>query len=496
MFRLDKESAAKRKERQIAAMGTSTPLSNPTQSERSRLGRDAIASNSNSWTARLEAESTNETSVGPDRPPSLREQAVIWKPRRPSAYSIGPESELKPTSGRRTSLARLSTGSKALVNRTPTAPTPSKRRWTDAINEEAETTYGARREQTRRLSLPAIIQGLENMTGNTGLFHHINRISVQSHLSPRMPSSRFSWMSKTRSITGSNVYSPDSPTSNLDGPIPYRPDPDYESFYHDPQPDVLSRMRTEGLIAMAALMEAKAASMSDEEAEAHLLSKLEQKADLATSHANTDERGVTALHIAAAYGYPRACRYLMGPGPGPFPSIYTKRGSSVCRFARPAQDFVKQDNSLYHRILYCRQWICVGRKPPIAEETPISAHPKEPDDIPLAVPRIVSMDGGNLLPTLPEIPNDALENGHWDMAPLSPASTRPHSILAPLNTDTNTFEIRRSMLEVPLEQGECNSSGGSACHVSAMLRGIGVLQPTQQNFNFVHREEMRQTSSY
>lgn len=76
-----------------------------------------------------------------------------------------------------------------------------------------------------------------------------------------------------------------------------------------------------------------------------------------------DHRGVTALHLAVAYGYPATCSLLLDNKARH--RAKTLQGESVAAFAKPAENAAGLDDlKLYYRIMLCRDRVRYGLRPP------------------------------------------------------------------------------------------------------------------------------------
>lgn len=386
--------------------------------------------------------------------PSTRDRTVERKQRRPSSFGHGSVAGGAEYDDLRQCRVRIPLAPSTLTGRSSTTPTPTKRAFSDEDDDVPSTDYGTRKDRTRALSLSAIIESLENLTGQTGLYDHIKRISVKSHISPRFRSFRFSrgsiGASEGSTAPGTSMHEPNSPKGNEAFPIPYEPDPDYANFYHHPTSARMAQVQSMGAGVVASLMSAKACSMSDEDAESHLLkASLDETGAVASFVNAVDDKGITALHLAVAYGYPRVCRYLMQNLANPF--AVTNRGSSVCRFARPAQDFAKE-LSLYHRILYCRQWICAGLAPPTTDDTDVQSSPdmEEGGKPRPTLKRIKTNDTGSTLFTVEETPTEETAmSAAYQLAPRNSAMLPKYTALTPLITDCE-FGMGHSTIGQPL----------------------------------------------
>ena len=360
-----KDSAEVRKRQQQAAMNMSIPY-------RSREDRPLSNAPLQSQFPTSPAAQSQPTTLSSDfdRATASRSQEVGQEHYQLPRQKAGGSHSLVRTAARnRYSSASFSAGPKASIARSSTTPAVPKRSLSENSENPNGLDYSTRKIRTRALSLSDITRRLENLTGQTGLYDHIKRISVKSHISPVFRSFRVSNRGSRRPSADSNglrastfdSYSASSGRSAL----PYKADLDYEQRYHRPQEHDITHLRSTGRYAVAALMTAKAKSMGDADAQNHLLTVVNQDPEgFRREIDGADDFGITALHLSVAYGYPSVSRYLIMSGANPFAT--TVQNSSVCRFARSAQDLAA-DTGIYHRILNCRQWVCAGLAPPLAE---------------------------------------------------------------------------------------------------------------------------------
>ena len=79
-----------------------------------------------------------------------------------------------------------------------------------------------------------------------------------------------------------------------------------------------------------------------------------------------DCRGVTALHLAVAYGYRATCGVLIDGGADC--QAETQQGETPRAFAKAAQKLAGHQHPLYYRIMTCREFVQHNRVPPVPRE--------------------------------------------------------------------------------------------------------------------------------
>ena len=212
-----------------------------------------------------------------------------------------------------------------------------------------------------------------------------SRLSFTRH--SRRSSARSSALKGSSVGSGHNADAKDDHWSRLDQTTRSRrtADSEYARFYHDLEPeqfapqsrppsaraqqqDTSSMPLHEHPTAVIALMYAKAHSMLDEEAEAHLRNVLPARLDATRIYMKAaDQRGVTALHLAVAYGFVRVCGLILEYDTDQvFHLARTNNDTSMYQFAKPAQKLACKDLKLYCRIAHCRQWVECGKPPPVS----------------------------------------------------------------------------------------------------------------------------------
>ena len=272
---------------------------------------------------------------------------------------------------------------------------PSKRTLTDGSNDVpgvGHSSYSKKRRLASILSMSSIIRNLDD-TGDEepGYFTHFGKrcSATAQTIASRISSRTQSRTASKESYGGLSTLSSDiEPTSSS------TLDSEYKRFYDNPTPEQFPEYRhiqqkaglneltkaalplSQGRSAVSSIMYAKSQSMSDEQAELHLQTVLPREASAVGGYIDAaDERGVTALHLAVAYGYPRVCRFLLQNDANS--SALTQAGASVSCFAKPAQNLAGHDSSLYFHIMHCRQWIEHGGVPPVPSPIAPSGHRKD-----------------------------------------------------------------------------------------------------------------------
>ncbi|KAK3715431.1 hypothetical protein LTR37_007159 [Vermiconidia calcicola] len=241
----------------------------------------------------------------------------------------------------------------------------------DSISEmEARPgKYGKMQRLAEMLRTSSIGRHLDALTGETSRYY--------SHIARRLSN-------KTETITSRvSLTAPASTSSRAStwrAPWqPYRTEgSEYKLNYHDPSrqqicvhskpgDSVVELMSFDGLPAVTAIMLAKSCSLPDEEISSLFKDVLSSQGDEIERYVNQqDSRGVSALHLAVAYGLPQLCATLMEHKANS--RATTNQGTTVSLFAKPAEKLAS-DIGLYHRIMLCRQWVGCGVPPPNPDQT-------------------------------------------------------------------------------------------------------------------------------
>ena len=117
-------------------------------------------------------------------------------------------------------------------------------------------------------------------------------------------------------------------------------------------------------VAIAFLIEAYIQDLSDIDVESRIKGTLPARENERKNFVNaSDNRGVSPLHLAVAYGYPGTCALLMENGADP--KALTLKGTAIPDFAKPAERLAGRspDLSLYTRVLHCRMFVREGEQP-------------------------------------------------------------------------------------------------------------------------------------
>ncbi|KAK3713889.1 hypothetical protein LTR37_008139 [Vermiconidia calcicola] len=224
--------------------------------------------------------------------------------------------------------------------------------------------YAKKQRLAKLLRISSIGRHLDDLTGETSRYysHIVRRLSnkaetIGSRVSLTAPASTQSRASTWRALSQ-----------------PYRTDgSEYKLYYHDlpreefcvhskPGDSVEEQLISfKSLPAVTAIMRAKSCSLSDAEICSLFNDNLSsQDGDVERYVNRQDSRGVSALHLAVAYGLPHICAILMENKANY--RATTKQGTSVSLFAKPAQRLASSDIQLYCRISLPR----MGGKRPLA----------------------------------------------------------------------------------------------------------------------------------
>jgi hypothetical protein len=242
-------------------------------------------------------------------------------------------------------------------------------------------SYAKRRRIAKSLSMSSITRHLGEMTGKRSFYRYIGRTLSKSAKTIRSRcSSLKSTPSGSRTFTGfwsnstagsfyEDALNEPEPLQDLDVEIS-----EYRLHYHDT--DCLPAIETvdeTGAVSLPPLLyedlpatsllilarqlpEAKVTVLFQQHLDRH-------SHDIRAWINQRDERGVSALHLAVAYGFPCVCATLCQLGSNL--KARTVQGNSISRFAQAAERSVRDtDTPLYWRIGHLREWIDAGEVPP------------------------------------------------------------------------------------------------------------------------------------
>ena len=131
-------------------------------------------------------------------------------------------------------------------------------------------------------------------------------------------------------------------------------------LYYD-KPEVNDELQS---VAVDTMINARIHSLDDEEVLQNLTDVLpEDEARRRAFVKVKDVRGVTALHLAVAYGYVGTCGLLLKHGADH--TAQTAQETHIWHFSKPAEKLAGNDVRLYARIKLCRVFVRYGYEPPV-----------------------------------------------------------------------------------------------------------------------------------
>jgi hypothetical protein len=222
------------------------------------------------------------------------------------------------------------------------------------------------REDTAKLTSEAISEKMDALTDGSGYYAHISRAWTlrADTLASRLSSSSSTFYGASTFESSEDNYFDFQFMQKANERLrhPRTANSEYKRFYHN---EHIIQFE-DGLPAIHVVLYAR--SLPDEEAARMMNCSLAQvSGDKATWINAHDERGVSALHLAVAFGLIAVCASLVKNGADV--TAKTHEGTTIARFSKAAERLAS-DERLYFRITHCREWVKQGLAPPIPIPTP------------------------------------------------------------------------------------------------------------------------------